>query len=359
MAGKDTRGLEEIVEQHLAGTGWDADREEVARGMYRVIGLDPETSRRRLVLVVPAVTASVTVEDIEWLVDDAESAGADIVEVTAAGTVTDQARQRADQYNISVEEPDSYQSTGEAGQQQPAQSRGRQQPPQQQSPGVDGGQSPQQQSPGVDSGQQPPRGQAGQPRGQMPGEGQSNANPADMLSSGFRPVGGFLYGLLGFILSFTFTTIYFFYRLNEITDGNIDAVLPDEIQAFGWAFYNANMVDITVSASGASVEAINYLDRIDKLNGVVFYGMIALMLFISGYSVASRVTDPLTGPEGAVAGASVVVGYLPLLAAGTFLFTTEELGATAGPEVGGTLLLWGIIYSVVFGGIGGYLSRGL
>jgi hypothetical protein len=174
-----------------------------------------------------------------------------------------------------------------------------------------------------------------------------------LVTRGFRPVGGFLYGLLGFLLALILTTAYYFYRLDQITNGNINI---DEPQEVGWAFYNAHMVDITASAGGTTVQTFNALDTIDQLNAVVFYAIVAVMLLIAGYSAASRVTGPLSGAEGVVTGASVVIGYLPLLAAGTFLFTIQETGGSAGPELGGTLVIWGGIFSLVFGAVGGFLS---
>lgn len=353
MAGRSNRGLEKAVQQQLEEEGWDADSDEVSRGVYLVAGLDQETSRRRLVLVIPAVKASVTAEDIEWLADEAEESGADVVEVTTNGTVTDDARQRAEDHDISVSEPRAYQSGEGARQQQRPPDRGQQEPRHQQS-----GQQPAQRSHRAETSQQPSRQQPDTANGQMTGEGSASSSTglSDMLFSNSHPVGGFLYGLLGFVLSFVFTTIYFFYRLDEITDGNIDSVLPEEPQAIGWPFYNANRVDITVEAGGTSVDSFNYLADIDQLNGLVFAAIIAVMLVLSGYSVASRATESLTGWEAASAGTSIVSGYLPLLVAGTFLFSTDIQGASAGPDFGISLVLWGVIYAFVFGGIGGYLA---
>ncbi|MFC7059298.1 hypothetical protein [Halovenus salina] len=298
-----------------------------------------------------------TVEDIEWLADEAEESGADVVEVTTNGTATDEAQQRAADHDISVTEPREYQSGKEGERQQRPQDRGHQQ--QRQQP-RQSGQQPPRRSRRAETDQQPSRQQPDTRSGQMTGEGSSSSSSglSDMLFSNSRPVGGFLYGLLGFVLSFVFTTIYFFYRLDEITDGNIDGVFPDGSlpQAFAWPFYNANRVDITVEAGGRSVDNINYIANSDQLNGLVFSAIIALMLVLSGYSVASRATESLTGREAASAGTSIVSGYLPLLVAGTFLFSTDFQGASGGPEFGLSLVLWGVIYAFVFGGIGGYLA---
>jgi hypothetical protein len=382
MANRGADRLDEVVEQYLLEAGCKTDREEVQAGVYRVAGLNPDTSQRRLVLVVPAASATVTESEVDWLVERAGEVDADITEVTTNGTTTPEARNLADNYGVTIQDPATYaqqasqpQHAGGQGRQSPPNQGAQQRPergaPQRESQRQAGGGRQQRQSggnqPPRQSGRdQPPRqGGRNQPRqggrSQQPSQArpESDGDVVAILRDGFRPVGGFIYGALGYIVSFVLTTVYFFYRLDEITSGNIDQVLPDEPQALGWAFYNANMVEIAASAGGTTVQNVNYLKEIDQINPTVFYVMVAFALFLAGYSVAARVREPIAGPRGAVAGASIVVGYLPLLFVGTILFEAQESGVSAGPEVGGTLFLWGIIYTVVFGGIGGYLSRGL
>jgi len=171
---------------------------------------------------------------------------------------------------------------------------------------------------------------------------------------GFRPVGGVIYGVLGFVAAFIVTVAYFFYRVDEITNGAVDGVFPDEAAALGWPFYNAHQVDIT---SSVGTESVNYLDLIPELDPLVFNAIPAVVLLLAGYSVASRVQESLSDQASAVAGASVAVGYVPLFIAGTFVFEVEEGPVTAGPELGGSLILFGLLFAVGFGAVGGYLAR--
>lgn len=171
--------------------------------------------------------------------------------------------------------------------------------------------------------------------------------------SGFRPVGGLVYGAIACAIAFVLTVVYFFYRVNEITEGNLDRILPDEPAALGWPFYNAHRVDISVSPGDQSV---NYLELIDPLNPLVFSAIPAVVLVLAGYVVASRVRGPLTEQGSATAGASVAVGYVPLLVAGTFVFEAKNAGTSIGPEIGGSLLLFGTLFAVLFGAVGGVLG---
>lgn len=386
--------FDERVERQIAENGWRTNREEVTQGIYCIAGLDPETSTRRFVLVVPSPSATVTGEDIEWLVRRAADVDADIVEVTTPGSFTDDAHRLAGEHEISILDPSNFQDTAtnwnsphsqeqpdtaqrhpqqeqsgrpsnrEPTQQPPQHSRGQghsQQPPRQQDrsrqqqPRQQGhpAQQPRRQQPRQETrGQQPPPDSGGRSTTAQPG-----AESPSALRTGLRPVGGLIYGVIAFVVSFVATTAYFFYRLDDITDGNIDRVLPGEPEALGWGFYNVHRTDITASAGGETIESINYFDLVDQLDPAVFYVVVAVVLLLAGYVVASRVPDTLSEQEAVLAGASLAVGYLPLLAAGTFLFEAEEAGVTAGPELGVTLVLWGLLYTVVCGGLGGYLSR--
>lgn len=172
-------------------------------------------------------------------------------------------------------------------------------------------------------------------------------------TSGFRPVGGLIYGIIAFISSFIVITAYFFYRANEITNRNIGQILPDEPEALGWPFYNAHRVDVVFSPAS---ESINYIEAIEPLNMLLFNVIPVVFLFLAGYSVATRTTASLSDEASFVAGTSVAVGYVPLLVLGTFAFEVSEAGATAGPELGGSLLIFGALFTVGAGGVGGFLG---
>jgi hypothetical protein len=162
-----------------------------------------------------------------------------------------------------------------------------------------------------------------------------------------------IYGAIAFVISFIAVVAYFFYRLNEITDGNIGNILPEEPQVLAWPFYNANRIDIVFSAGG---DPVNYIEFVEPMNPLVFNAIPVIFLVLAGYSVASRVQTSLAKEASAVAGASVAVGYVPLLALSTFAFEIQDSGVTAGPELGITLLFFGTLFAVVAGGIGGYVA---
>lgn len=392
MAGDEPQRLDLSVDEYLSESGWKTDHKAVNNGFYRIAAVSRESDERRVVLVCPSPETTVTEQEIDWLVEQAEDFGAGTAEITTNGTVTEEARRLADRHRITIQDPATYRPNGTGADQprnQPAgggpppeQGAGQAGPPRQQTeqpPAGQGGQSPppgqsarepqQQSGPQYARDQQgsasyatqhggqspPPQQGAHQQRPQQRRRQPSQTDALSGVKDGFRPVGGFIYGAIGFVTAMIFVTIYFFYRADQITEGSAQ-VLPEEPQALGWAFYNANQVDIVFSAGGSTIQTINYLSDVDELNPLMFYALVGFMLFLAGYSVASRVAQSLSTEASAIAGASILVGYVPLLAAGSILFTIEESGGSAGPELGTTLLVWGVIYSVVFGGLGGLVA---
>lgn len=354
MGGTDTRRLESVVEQHLSANGWETDLETINEDFYLVTGFDPSSRDRKIVLVAPSRDGTIGQQEVEWISDRAAEVDANSVEVTTNGMVAEEAYESARQLGVTIQDPGTY----------------RRPQPRQQSAGqvAHGGQPQQpQQTPGQQPTQSPPQGgrpnqnappQGGQPQNRRQQPGANRDAAADVtaaLKSGLRPVGGFIYGAIAFVTALVVTTVYFFYRLDQISEGTTQ-IFPEEPQALGWAFYNAHRVDISFTAQGTAVETINYFDLINQIDPTAFYAMIGFVLFLSGFSVASRVSRSLSTEASAVAGTSVLVGYLPLLAVGSILFEVQDSGATAGPELGTTLVLWGAIYAIVFGGLGGLVS---
>ena len=359
MGGADTQGLERVVEQHISANGWDTNLERVNEDFSLVTGVDTATGNRTIVLVAPSRDVTIGQQEIEWISDRAADVGANSIEVTTNGTVAEEAYESAQSLGVAIQDPGTYrqpqpqhQSAGQTNQGgQPQQLSD--QPPQQ-TPGQRPAKSPPQG--GRHNQTAPPQGGQSQQYPQQPGSNRnSSAEITAALKEGFRPVGGFIYGAIAFVTASIVTTLYFFYRIDQIAEGSTQ-VLPDEPRALGWPFYNAHMVDISFATQGSVVERVNYLDLVNQIDPNVFYAIIGFLLFLAGFSVASRVSRSLSTEASAVAGASVLVGYVPLLAAGSILVEVQENGATAGPELGTTLILWGVIFAVVFGGLGGLVS---
>jgi len=197
----------------------------------------------------------------------------------------------------------------------------------------------------------------------------SDGSSEQPLKEGFRPIGGAIYGVVAFFTSFVVTTGYFTYRASEVLKGGFDLeeVFPTP-HFVGFPFYNAHMVEtpIDLGAIDGSTGGVDsyfvWFNRFvadaagAEINTLVFNAIPAIVLLVTGYVIASRAAASLSVKSNAAAGASVAVGYLPLFVLGTQIFRIEKGGSTAGPELGVPLLFFGALFTVGFGGLGGYLS---
>jgi len=122
----------------------------------------------------------------------------------------------------------------------------------------------------------------------------------------------------------------------------------DSIAAFaGWIFYNAHGVAISVGNEGT----IN-LAGLTELGLVPFALIPAVLLFGFGGLVALlKRADGLLG--GFMSGGSVLLGYLPLAVAGALYFKISAGGTTLSVHLIPAILLAGIIFPLLFGGLAG------
>lgn len=126
----------------------------------------------------------------------------------------------------------------------------------------------------------------------------------------------------------------------------------------GWVFYGAHFVSVSAGVFGGG-NVIDFL-AIGGLPTGLYYVVPPIFLFLAGRSVA-RSNGHVSMESGRLAtyGATVVAGYLPLALVGNYAFTKQGVGpnmATVGPDMAATLLVMGVVYPLVFGGLGGYLS---
>ncbi len=148
-----------------------------------------------------------------------------------------------------------------------------------------------------------------------------------------------------------------------------DSVPPDWTVA-GWVFYNTNLVTV-------SVPTIPGVDMLRETNLLWSAGGVGLLLFVvppmiltaAGFAAAR--TAGSRGTAQLYAGASIAVGYAPLVIIGLFVFSFEYVaGAGATPLTSGmnssalltpnmltALPVAGIGYPALFGGLGGALAE--
>lgn len=137
--------------------------------------------------------------------------------------------------------------------------------------------------------------------------------------------------------------------------------IPSTVWA-GWLFSNAHFVPLKLETSfRVTTQSIpNILLEAPQSSLLILFLIPPIALLLTGW-LSGRIARQSFGgllPAGATQGMMVVIGYLPLTVAGIFLFSVsipmEGLGL--GPDLLRGVLVMGIIYPLIFGGIGGWLS---
>ncbi|WP_458185796.1 hypothetical protein [Haladaptatus sp. NG-WS-4] len=96
----------------------------------------------------------------------------------------------------------------------------------------------------------------------------------------------------------------------------------------------------------------NFIASADDGSLTHLYLLPPLFLLGAGFAVA-YLSGIETPNAGGVVGTLVVVGYLPLAVAGAFAFGYGIGDGTIAPDVVTAVLLAGVVYPAVFGGLGG------
>lgn len=202
-------------------------------------------------------------------------------------------------------------------------------------------------------------------------EGESTHEPADddtgrvqsMLGGAVRGnvsfVGGILGGGLSYLVGFVVVSSLFLVSVEseaapadtpdlfELADASLQAF----VSIFAWVFYSAHGVKVSVAGGTDAVHILSALE----LNTLVYALIPAAILFAFGGLIALlKRADGLAG--GFVSGSSVVFGYLPLVVVGALFFQVSTGGVDAHVQLLPAIILAGLLYPLVCGGLAGVLK---
>lgn len=160
---------------------------------------------------------------------------------------------------------------------------------------------------------------------------------------------GILAGAVSFVCGLAATGLLLQLDSNWRLGGGIERIGED----IGRVFFSSHYF-VDIQTPQGDLNYITDLDPGPDISVAVYFLIPVILLIAGGYLLAkgARAADP----EGAVlAGASVAIGYLPLVLVGTQVFSGESFGETVEPVFVDSLLFAGILYPVLFGAVGGYL----
>jgi|GEM_PF-2394614 len=188
---------------------------------------------------------------------------------------------------------------------------------------------------------------------------QEDQNGGGVRFSDFRPVGGLIYGIIAAGVGAAAVVGLFIVRVSPKNPDFPNWSDKATGKFLSWAFYNAHTVPLerTVAAAGRTqTETFSLLKMYPVGDTLVFHVIPAVLLFLAGYSIANRTRRRLSATSGAIAGASVLVGYGIAAVAGVFVLKVTQNPYTFQPALSKTVALMVVGYPVAFGGIGGFLK---
>lgn len=175
-------------------------------------------------------------------------------------------------------------------------------------------------------------------------------------------LGGLVAGIVSFILGFAITYLW---RGDDIEQslGPIQFLLElfqaEPIETWhvvGWMYYSAHFVDTRITAQFGPGETTFYVDLVREGSGnlELLYLVPVALLLLAGLALAIDAAST-SFADGAVAGATVTVGYLLAVLIGLVLFAYNGIRPDPVPAV----LVAGVLYPLVFGAIGGAIGSQL
>lgn len=175
-------------------------------------------------------------------------------------------------------------------------------------------------------------------------------------------------GALAYVVGVVAVQLLFRILATDEFKSNLSEEGVGTFEMAGNIFYNAHLVDSTFSTAAGSM-SVNYLtDDAEAVASAfswpgLFWIAVIAVLFAAGYRfVQQRAYRPSSPGEAAKIGASIAIGYLPLVFIGTILFEIEYdpgMGSptVGGPELTGAILFAGLLFPIVIAGAGGYYAQ--
>ncbi|WP_158056127.1 transporter [Halorussus halophilus] len=175
------------------------------------------------------------------------------------------------------------------------------------------------------------------------------------LPLGRGAVGGIAAWLFGYLVAYVWKSNAVAETLEGV--GFISQLLGGEAvptwKGVAWLFMNAHFVAAKAPTITGATQTVNLVTAEEGPTALLV--LPPLVLILAGIAVAyglTRSEDPIAGAK---SGATLALGYLPLSIGAAFL-TSHAIGdtdAAIAPDPVTAILLAGVVYPVVFGGLGG------
>ncbi|MFB6128531.1 MAG: hypothetical protein ABEJ47_02095, partial [Halorhabdus sp.] len=197
--------------------------------------------------------------------------------------------------------------------------------------------------------------------------------PSDRFGDGSLPSaisigGGLAGGLLAYALGYGVIALAKSDAIESATGlfgllsqfgGQVD--YPAGWKLAGWVFYRAHNVDVLIDVS--SSDSPNLLALTESVFWEPWFFAVPVVALVLAGAVVTYANPSRSAIAGAVAGSSVVIGYAPAVTAGGIVtgWSASVLGVemSASPDLVVAILLAGVAYPLVVGGVSGAIVGGI
>lgn len=165
---------------------------------------------------------------------------------------------------------------------------------------------------------------------------------------------GVVVGVAAYVFSYVLS--YAMWAMTEFPDtvsGMMREFITNQVSDWvfaGWLLYNAHFVNIEAEGI-VSDSSWDFIEVVSQSSTDILLIVVPGVLLVAAVALA-RIAGAASAADGAVAGVTVVLGYLPLVVLGVFVFTADD----AAPMLMQSVFLAGIVYPVAIGAIGGAVA---
>lgn len=144
-----------------------------------------------------------------------------------------------------------------------------------------------------------------------------------------------------------------------IESNNLTEVIPrsNDFTFVGWAYHNAQFVDVDAPDQSFNLFDAGLTSGLFDLPTVLYRILPVVVLIAAGYLLVRSldVTDPTTSVK---FGATIAAGVTVMAAIGASVFSISSGSGTgsSSPQLLASILIIGVVYPALFGGIGGYIA---
>lgn len=159
---------------------------------------------------------------------------------------------------------------------------------------------------------------------------------------------GAIFGAVSFVVGYIITALLVVLA---------EDVEEDLMQVSGWVYYNAQFVDVAGDGGSGSFNFVTdeiLGQALLELPSIIYHLVPVVVLIGAGFLLAQQ-ASAIEAKNGAIAGATLVLGCVVLALLGTVLFETNSTS----PKLIPGILVVGILYPAIFGAIGGVLNTQL